>query len=517
MCRKFLIIALISIALITGAAPSVATAVNPETVYQWNLSVYNSKSTAEATLAYYRLPEILIDSDDENIISLALSVTEEKSGDYEKAHAIHDWVAENIWYDINGTITGATHVLETRRSVCNGYANLTAAMLKAVGIPAKVVTGFALGVSGTLSDFKNTSGTVANHAWNEAYADGRWIIIDTTWDSNNRYENGAKSSKTVCKQDYFDISLKDISKDHRYLDYTDYYSIDGLIIDCNTDEVFDIHESFRDVVTEAVIPDGTKSIGAYAFQYCGNLKSVIIPQSVTSIDSYAFSICPNLKSIIIPNSVTEIGTNVFWRSPDVVIYGNAGSYAEDYATEQSLPFVDGLPVDDIDKPSVWAKQEVNAAISVGLVPQSLQSKYAQTITRAEYCALAVMFFEKYTGAEITGRKSFSDSNDINVEKMAAVGIVSGIGNDLFDPDAELTREQAATMLSRLADAVGKPLPRHNTTFIDKPAISSWAAESVGQVQSAEIMGGVGDNTFAPKDPYTREQSIITMIRLLNVI
>ena len=104
MCRKFLIIALISIVLITGAAPSVATVVNPETVYQWNLSVYNSKSTAEATLAYYRLPEILINSDDENIISLAQSVTKGKSGDFEKAHAIHDWVAENIWYDINSTM-----------------------------------------------------------------------------------------------------------------------------------------------------------------------------------------------------------------------------------------------------------------------------------------------------------------------------------------------------------------------------------------------------------------------------
>ena len=90
-----------------------------------------------------------------------------------------------------------------------------------------------------------------------------------------------------------------------------------------------------------------------------------------------------------------------------------------------------------------------------------------------------------------------------------------IDNNLFDPNANLTREQAAVMLSRLADAIGKPLPNQAATFADNTAISAWAVENAGQVQAAGIMGGVGNNEFAPKDPYTREQSIITMIRLWN--
>jgi len=170
-----------------------------------------------------------------------------------------------------------------------------------------------------------------------------------------------------------------------------------------------------------------------------------------------------------------------------------------------------------ENPSSWAVSEVNAAISAGLVPESLQSKYTQTITRAEYCCLAVTLYEKYTGREITDRKTFDDTTDINVEKMAAVGVVDGVGNNKFNPDGQLTREQAATMLARLAEAMGKPLDKIASTFADNVLISSWAIVQVGQVQAVGIMGGVGNNTFAPKSPYSREQSIMTMIRLYNIV
>jgi hypothetical protein len=169
-----------------------------------------------------------------------------------------------------------------------------------------------------------------------------------------------------------------------------------------------------------------------------------------------------------------------------------------------------------EQPSSWAAASVNAAIAGGLVPSVLQSKYTQPTTRVEYCALAVALYEKHSG-EITERAKFSDTIDVNVEKMAALGVVNGVGDNKFDPDAKLTREQAAVMLSRLADALGKPLAAKDATFADNAKISSWAIEGVGQVQAAGIMSGVGDNTFAPKEPYTREQSIITMLRLWDAV
>ena len=170
----------------------------------------------------------------------------------------------------------------------------------------------------------------------------------------------------------------------------------------------------------------------------------------------------------------------------------------------------------VETPSSWAADQVNAAITVNLVPQSLQSKYTQATTRAEFCSLAVALYENVKG-EISGRSSFTDTTDVNVLKAASIGVVSGVGDNRFDPNAQLTREQAAVMLARLADAVGKPFPKQAATFADNSAISSWAAEQVGQAQAAGIMSGVGDNKFAPKDPYTREQSIITIMRLFDVV
>ena len=60
-----------------------------------------------------------------------------------------------------------------------------------------------------------------------------------------------------------------------------------------------------------IIPDGVKSIGNYAFNYCSSLASVIIPESVTSIGDYAFRNCSSLSSVTIPGSVASMGNGVF--------------------------------------------------------------------------------------------------------------------------------------------------------------------------------------------------------------
>ena len=169
-----------------------------------------------------------------------------------------------------------------------------------------------------------------------------------------------------------------------------------------------------------------------------------------------------------------------------------------------------------DSPSSWALSQVDAAIQMELVPSRLQSNYKQATTRAEFCSLAVALYEKAKG-EIVGRTTFIDTADTNVEKAAAVGIVYGVGNGRFVPNDTLTREQAATMLSRLADAIGQPFPREAATFADIWSISTWAIESVGQVQAASVMNGVGNNTFDPRGKYTREQSIATIVRAYSAI
>ena len=169
-----------------------------------------------------------------------------------------------------------------------------------------------------------------------------------------------------------------------------------------------------------------------------------------------------------------------------------------------------------NSPSPWAVEQVFWARAEGLVPTNLQSNYTQAITRAEFCSLAVVVYERVKG-EITARTTFIDTDDVNVEKAASVGIVSGVGDNRFDPNGTLIREQAAVMLSNLADAFGQPFPKQAATFADNNSASSWALDGIGKVQAAGIMSGVGDSRFAPKQQYTREQSIITILQIFEVM
>ena len=179
-------------------------------------------------------------------------------------------------------------------------------------------------------------------------------------------------------------------------------------------------------------------------------------------------------------------------------------------------FTDAVPP-IAETPSAWALEAVDRAIAAGLLPEALQSKYTTATTRAEFCALAVALYENVVGSEISGRMEFDDTSDVNVQKMASLEVVNGIGDNKFGPENKLTREQAATMLSRLANAIGKPLAAQAPAFNDNSAISSWAFGAAGQMQTTGIMGGVGDNTFAPQADYTREQSIATMMRLFDIV
>ena len=137
----------------------------------------------------------------------------------------------------------------------------------------------------------------------------------------------------------------------------------------------------------------------------------------------------------------------------------------------------------------------------------------------EFAALVVTLYETVAGREIAIDRSiaFSDTTDINVHKAATIGVVMGVGNNRFDPNAQLTREQAAVMLVRLAAAIGQPFPPSVPTFTDNAQVSSWAVEAVGQMQASGIMGGVGNNMFDPLGAYTREQSIVTILRLFNTL
>ena len=165
--------------------------------------------------------------------------------------------------------------------------------------------------------------------------------------------------------------------------------------------------------------------------------------------------------------------------------------------------------------SNWSKDIVTKAIDANIVPKaSLGNDYTKAITRTQFCAIATQLYETVTGKTLTASGSFDDTDDINVLKMASIGVINGYGNGKFGPNDKLTRAQAATILTRLSEALGKDMSEGNPQFTDIAA-NHWARTFVNKCYKAGIMLGTSDTTFSPNASYTIEQSIVTMVRTME--
>ncbi|QNK60333.1 lamin tail domain-containing protein [Paenibacillus sp. PAMC21692] len=110
------------------------------------------------------------------------------------------------------------------------------------------------------------------------------------------------------------------------------------------------------------------------------------------------------------------------------------------------------------------------------------------------------------GADLSG---YNTTVFVDVDKDAWYGaaiawasdkkIVSGVGNERFNPGAPITREQMAVMLHNYMEFKGIKLTGTNKpAFADANAVSDWAKDAVTTIQSYGIISGIGGNTFAPK-------------------
>lgn len=189
-------------------------------VYQNNYLKYMQNSVIDPK--YYLDIAIINKSERDEIRNLAEKITKDANSDYEKVLKINEWVAQNIYYNWDGYLSGdygrtdAYGTLDSKRSVCQGYAELTDALLKSVGVPSRLVTGHALGVSASGKDWDNVDHMKSNHAWNEAFVGDRWITVDTTWNSGNKYENGAFNKDSMVYR-YFDPNLEVFSNTHKII------------------------------------------------------------------------------------------------------------------------------------------------------------------------------------------------------------------------------------------------------------------------------------------------------------
>lgn len=138
-------------------------------------------SEITSDISYYLKPTYHVESNEKEIINLANSLFKGITNPYLKAKKAFDYVVLNMKYDLNSPYAnkGALSAVRTKVGVCEDYAALMTAILRAGNVPARVNTGFCFYDSELIQT--NNNGNDFRHAWVEFYIpEYGWIPADPT-------------------------------------------------------------------------------------------------------------------------------------------------------------------------------------------------------------------------------------------------------------------------------------------------------------------------------------------------
>lgn len=137
-----------------------------------------------------------------------------------------------------------------------------------------------------------------------------------------------------------------------------------------------------------------------------------------------------------------------------------------------------------------------------------------SITRAEF----VVMVNKAMGYNKRGNAYFSDVSAAHwayaeIMKGVEAGYITGNGDGTFRPDAPVTRQEAAVMISKI---LGLDQDYASAAkYVDYRYIPSWAAGYVGAVSKAGIMTGYPDGDFKSDRVLTRAESVVSLDKTKN--
>lgn len=92
-------------------------------------------------------------------------------------------------------------------------------------------------------------------------------------------------------------------------------------------------------LNKVFLSDAITQIGSEAFKGCSSLHRPWFPEKLESIGERAFQGCVSLERVFLPDNISEIGEDAFSDCDNLIIHGNMGSYAEQYARENNIVFI----------------------------------------------------------------------------------------------------------------------------------------------------------------------------------
>ena len=178
----------------------------------------------------------------------------------------------------------------------------------------------------------------------------------------------------------------------------------------------------------------------------------------------------------------------------------------------------------------WAIEPVQQAAKNSLLPYEITKKYNQFVSREDFCTLIARVIVTYTGygdldsyvrfkngAYLRNVFSDCDGKDPSIDMLYSLGVINGKSESTFDPEGTLTREEAATVITRCAELFSHIEATNKINYSDNRHISDWAYYYVRWVTQSGLMTGTDQNKFDPGAYYTVEQAITTVNRLLGYL
>ncbi|GAA4467170.1 hypothetical protein GCM10023189_50310 [Nibrella saemangeumensis] len=188
--RKYMIRPLLALFLLISGTAFVPPSGTPPPADVWSMPASTGLAMLDPASDYSVIDSYARNTPEQftkDLNTLSVYLTSPARSDLAKARSVYAWVLSHVRYD-DATYSGrryhseelyAKGVLQSRRTVCTGFALLYKQLLRKAGVEVVNVKGFAR------SNDEQAGVPVGpiDHEWNAVKLDGDWYLLDLAWAS----------------------------------------------------------------------------------------------------------------------------------------------------------------------------------------------------------------------------------------------------------------------------------------------------------------------------------------------
>ncbi|MBQ7032263.1 MAG: S-layer homology domain-containing protein [Clostridia bacterium] len=309
----------------------------------------------------------------------------------------------------------------------------------------------------------------------------------------------------------------DRAKDGKPLDETEIWDI---IVEMGEKDIPELFDVFVDHAYPVVFEQRTDVAWIYGYFKEGNIHIICLNKTqkdqVVSIPLVSFDEKVHVNGFTAQihrektTSVTEEGDTltVSMGPVEVVNCVVTPKEAIDESLLTTMRFVDLYDY-------AWARNQIEMLAAKELVnyPTYKSFQPGRNITRGEFA----LFLVRTLGLEGETAENFVDVEpDAEYAKELAIGraagILNGIGDNKYNPEAEITRQDMMTIIARGMKLLETEADL--TGFSDTGLIADYALEGVRAMVGTGLVKGNADGTLNPLGNTTRAEAAVIMSRIL---